>query len=143
MSRNERLFEQAKKVMPGGVSSPVRAFKTVGGTPLTIRRGRGAWVWDADGRRYLDFVCAWGALTLGIPDSPGVPALWAAMTFTAPTNDLASMGALLTQHAERVAAVIVEPVVGNAGLIPPDAEWLAGLRELTNGIGALLVLDEV
>src|SRR5688572_7127449 len=68
MTRNERLFEQARRVMPGGVSSPVRAFKTVGGTPLTIRRGRGAWVWDADGRRYLDMVCAWGAQIVGHAD---------------------------------------------------------------------------
>ena len=61
MTRNERLFEEAKRVMPGGVSSPVRAFKSVGGTPLTIRSGRGARVKDADGREYVDFVCAWGA----------------------------------------------------------------------------------
>jgi glutamate-1-semialdehyde 2,1-aminomutase len=238
-SRNERLFEAAREVMPGGVSSPVRAFKTVGGTPLTIRRGKGARVWDADNREFVDFVCGWGAqilghadprvvkrvqrrvargtvfgapsieetqlarriikalpgvervrfvstgteatmsalrlaraatgrdyivkcsgnyhghsdallssagsgaLTLGVPDSPGVPPLWAAMTFTTPTNDLPSMAKLLAQHAERVAAVIVEPVVGNAGLIPPEPGWLQGLSELTKTHGALLVLDEV
>lgn len=242
-SRNERLFDEAKKVLPGGVSSPVRAFKTVGGTPLTIRSGRGARVTDADGREYVDFVCGWGAqivghadpwvvrrvqrrvargtvfgapsieetqlarrilaalpgaervrfvstgteavmsalrlaravtgrdyvvkcsgnyhghsdallssagsgaLTLGVPDSPGVPALWAAMTFTTPTNDLPAMRALFEQHGERIAALIVEPVVGNAGLIPPDVapetDWLAGLREITSAHGALLVLDEV
>jgi glutamate-1-semialdehyde 2,1-aminomutase len=238
-TRNEKLFEQAKKVLPGGVSSPVRAFKSVGGTPITIRRGRGARVWDADGREYVDFVCAWGAqivghadprvvrrvqrrvargtvfgapaieetqlarrilravpwaervrfvstgteacmsvlrlargvtgrdyvvkcsgnyhghtdsmlssagsgaLTLGVPDSPGVPALWAAMTFTTPTNDLPAMRTLFEQHAERIACVIVEPVVGNAGLIPPDPDWLPGLREITKAHGALLILDEV
>lgn len=239
MNRNEKLFNEAKKVMPGGVSSPVRAFKTVGGTPITIRRGRGAWVWDAGGRRYLDFVCAWGAqivghadprvvkriqrrvargtvfgapaieetqlarrilralpgaervrfvstgteacmsalrlaravtgrdyivkcsgnyhghsdallssagsgaLTLGVPDSPGVPPLWAAMTFTTPTNDLPAMRSLFEKHGNLIAAVIVEPVVGNAGLIPPDPDWLPGLREITKAAGSLLVIDEV
>ena len=238
-TRNERLFEQAQKVLPGGVSSPVRAFKTVGGTPITIRRGKGARVWDADGREYVDFVSGWGAqirghadprvvrrvqrrvargtvfgapaieetqlarrilaalpwaervrfvstgteacmsalrlaravtdreyivkcsgnyhghsdgllssagsglLTLGVPDSPGVPALWAAMTFTTPTNDLPAMRALFEQHAERIACVIVEPVVGNAGLIPPDDGWLQGLRAITKQYGALLIFDEV
>ena len=238
-TRNERLFRAAKEVLPGGVSSPVRAFKTVGGTPLTIRRGLGARVWDADNREFVDFVCGWGAqilghadprvvrrivrrvrrgtvfgapsieetqlarrilralpgndrvrfvstgteatmsalrlaravtgreyivkcsgcyhghsdallssagsgaLTLGVPDSPGVPALWAAMTFTTPVNDLPAMRDLFAKHASRIAAVIVEPVVGNAGLIPPDADWLSGLREITQQHGALLVLDEV
>ena len=238
-TRNERLFRAAKEVLPGGVSSPVRAFKTVGGTPLTIRRGLGARVWDADNREFVDFVCGWGAqilghadprvvrrivrrvrrgtvfgapsieetqlarrilralpgndrvrfvstgteatmsalrlaravtgreyivkcsgcyhghsdallssagsgaLTLGVPDSPGVPALWAAMTFTTPVNDLPAMRDLFAKHASRIAAVIVEPVVGNAGLIPPDDDWLSGLREITQQHGALLVLDEV
>lgn len=239
MTRNERLFEEAKKVMPGGVSSPVRAFKSVGGTPLTIRSGKGARVKDADGREFVDFVCAWGAqivghgdpriarrvarraargtvfgapcveethlarwisaavpiaervrfvstgteavmsalrlaravtgreyilkfagnyhghsdallssagsgaLTLGIPDSPGVPALWAAMTFTATTNDRASVEALFAQHADRLAAVVVEPVVGNMGVVPPDLGWLQFLRDVTKRHGALLVMDEV
>src|SRR5262245_19354529 len=225
--------------MPGGVSSPVRAFKSVGGTPLTIRSGKGARVRDADGREYVDFVCAWGAqivghgdpriarrvarrvargtvfgapcveethlarwisaavpiaervrfvstgteavmsalrlaravtgreyvlkfagsyhghsdallssagsgaLTLGIPECPGVPMLWAAMTFTARTNDRESVEALFAQHAERIAAVVVEPVVGNMGCVPPDEGWLAFLREVTQRHGALLVLDEV
>jgi glutamate-1-semialdehyde 2,1-aminomutase len=238
-SRNDRLFDAAKRVMPGGVSSPVRAFKSVGGSPLTIRSGRGALVTDADGREYVDFVCAWGAqivghgdpriarrvarraargtvfgapcveethlarwisaavpiaervrfvstgteavmsalrlaravtgreyvlkfagcyhghsdallssagsgaLTLGIPDSPGVPALWAAMTFTGRVNDRESVEALFAQHADRIAAVVVEPVVGNMGLVPPDDGWLAFLREITTRHGALLVLDEV
>ena len=237
--RNERLFQAAREVMPGGVSSPVRAFRSVGGTPITIRSGRGARVTDADGREYVDFVCAWGAqilghadprvvgrvrrragrgtvfgapcveethlarwisaavpcaervrfvstgteatmsalrlaravtgreyvlkfagsyhghsdallssagsgaLTLGLPDSPGVPALWAAMTFTATTNDLASVRAVFAQHAVRIAAVIVEPVVGNAGCIPPDEGWLASLRTIAHEHGALLVIDEV
>ncbi|MCG3135425.1 MAG: Glutamate-1-semialdehyde 2,1-aminomutase [Planctomycetes bacterium] len=238
-SRNARLFAAASKVLPGGVSSPVRAFKSVGGDPFTIRSGRGARVTDADGREYADFVCAWGAqivghadprvvrriqrrtargtvfgapaveetqlarrilaalpgaervrfvstgteavmsalrlaraatgreyivkcsgnyhghsdallssagsgaLTLGVPDSPGVPALWAAMTFTATTNDVEGMRQLFAERGALVAAVIVEPVVGNAGLIPPDEGWLAALREITREHGALLVLDEV
>jgi glutamate-1-semialdehyde 2,1-aminomutase len=84
-----------------------------------------------------------GALTLGIPDSPGVPVLWAAMTFTARLNDRASVEALFAQHADRIAAVVVEPVVGNMGVVPPDDGWLAFLREVTTRHGALLVLDEV
>jgi glutamate-1-semialdehyde 2,1-aminomutase len=88
-----------------------------------------------------------GALTLGIPDSPGVPALWAAMTFTATTNDRASVERLFEQHADRIAAVVVEPVVGNMGVVPPDSSpgggWLQFLREITKRHGALLVLDEV
>ena len=239
MNRNERLFEAAKKVMPGGVSSPVRAFKSVGGTPLTIRSGRGALVKDADGREYVDFVCAWGAqivghgdpriarrvarramrgtvfgapgveethlarwisaavpiaervrfvstgteavmsalrlaravtdreyvmkfagcyhghsdallssagsgaLTLGLPDSPGVPALWAAMTFTVPMNDRQAVERRFEQHGDKIAAVVVEPVVGNMGLVPPDAGWLQFLREITTRYGAMLVFDEV
>jgi glutamate-1-semialdehyde 2,1-aminomutase len=239
MTRNDRLFAAARAVMPGGVSSPVRAFQSVGGTPPTIRSGRGAYVTDADGREYVDFVCAWGAqivghadpriakrvarraargtvfgapcveethlarwiseavpaaervrfvstgteavmsalrlaravtgreyvlkfagcyhghsdallssagsgaLTLGIPDSPGVPALWAAMTFTAKLNDRASVEALFEKHPDLIAAVVVEPVVGNVGLVPPDEGWLAFLRGITARHGALLVLDEV
>jgi glutamate-1-semialdehyde 2,1-aminomutase len=239
MSRNDRLFDAARRVMPGGVSSPVRAFRSVGGTPLTIRSGRGAIVTDADGREYVDFVCAWGAqivghgdpriarriarraargtvfgapcveethlarwisaavpcaervrfvstgteavmsalrlaravtdreyilkfagcyhghsdallssagsgaLTLGIPDSPGVPALWAAMTLTGVVNDRESVRRLFEQHPHRIAAVVVEPVVGNMGLVPPDEGWLAFLRDITRSHGALLVIDEV
>ncbi len=238
-NRNARLQEAARAVLPGGVSSPVRAFRSVGGVPPTIRSGRGAWVRDADGRRYVDMVCAWGAqilghadprvvaalrrragrgtvfgapaieetqlarlilgalpghdrvrfvstgteatmsalrlaravtgrdlvlkfagcyhghadallssagsgaLTLGTPDSPGVPADWARTTLTAPYNDLDAVRAVFAAHGARIAAVIVEPVVGNMGCIPPADGFLAGLREIAHAHGALLVLDEV
>ena len=239
MSRNESLFAAAREVLPGGVSSPVRAYQSVGGTPLTIRSGKGALVKDADGRTYVDMVCGWGAqilghadervvaalrrragrgtvfgapaieetqlarlilsalpghdrvrfvnsgteatmsalrlaraatgrdliikfagcyhghsdallssagsgaLTLGTPDSPGVPAAWAATTLTATYNDLESVRALFAAHEDRIAAVIVEPVVGNMGCIPPRDGFLQGLREITRASGALLVIDEV
>ncbi len=239
MSRNERLFDAAGRVMPGGVSSPVRAYGSVGGRPPTIRSGRGARVRDADGRDYVDMVGSWGAqivghadprvigrvrrragrgtvfgapcveethlarwivdavpavervrfvnsgteatmsalrlaraatrrdhivkcagnyhghsdgllssagsgaATLGLPDSPGVPVPWAAMTLTARTNDLDGMRALFDHHGPLIAAVIVEPVVGNMGCIPPDDGWLAGVREIAHAHGALLIIDEV
>jgi glutamate-1-semialdehyde 2,1-aminomutase len=239
MSRNESLFEAARQVLPGGVSSPVRAFKSVGGTPLTLRSGKGAIVKDADGREYVDMVCGWGAqilghaddrvvaalrrragrgtvfgapaieetqlarillpalpghervrfvnsgteatmsalrlaraatgrdlivkfagcyhghadallssagsgaLTLGTPDSPGVPAEWAGMTLTATYNDADSVRALFEAHGEQIAAVILEPVVGNMGCIPPGEGFLADLRQITRDHGALLVIDEV
>ncbi len=237
--RNARLFARAGELMPGGVSSPVRAYGSVGGSPPTIRSGRGAWVKDANGRLLLDMVSAWGAqilghadprvvarirrralrgtvfgapaveethlaqmiasalpgaervrfvstgteacmsvlrlargatgrnlvikcagnyhghsdallssagsgaLTLGVPDSPGVPASWAACTLTAETNDLPRMASLLEEHGDDVAAVIIEPVVGNMGCVPPDAGWLEGVRDLAHKHGALFVLDEV
>lgn len=236
---SERLFENACKVLPGGVSSPVRAFKGVGGTPPFIASGRGAFVVDVDGNEYLDFVGSWGpliaghahphvaeavhravdsgfsfgapteaetilaqmiidrvpgvemvrfvnsgteatmsavrlaravtgrdrvikfagcyhghadcflvaagsgALDIGHPDSPGVPKSVAADTLVARYNDASSVGALLDAHPDQVAAVIVEPVGGNAGCIPPVDFFLPGLRELCDRFGALLIFDEV
>ena len=238
-SRDERLFAAAREVLPGGVSSPVRAYKSVGGTPPTVVSGRGARVRDATGRTYVDMVGAWGAqivghadprivrriarraargtvfgapaigetrlarriasalpsvervrfvnsgteavmsalrlaraatgrdvtvkfagcyhghadallssagsgaLTLGTPDSPGVPAAWAATTLTARYNDLGSVRALFDAHGERIASVVLEPVVGNMGCVPPEPGFLDGLREITREHGALLVIDEV
>jgi glutamate-1-semialdehyde 2,1-aminomutase len=239
MSRDEsmRLFAEAQGLMPGGVSSPVRAFRAVGGTPLFVERGEGAYLVDVDGNRYVDYVLSWGPLilghahprvvaaleeavrrgtsygapsplelelawlirdampslelvrfvssgteatmsalrlaraftgrtkivklvggyhghadlllvqagsgvaTLGLPDSPGVTPGAVADTLTAPYNDLGAVERLLDEH--EVAAVIVEPVAGNMGLVPPVAGYLQGLRELTTAHGALLVFDEV
>jgi glutamate-1-semialdehyde 2,1-aminomutase len=233
------LFERACVLMPGGVSSPVRAFGRVGGRPFFVRRGQGAWIEDVDGRRYVDLVMSWGALllghahpavvsainlaaadgtsfgapnpleveladavcalvpsiemlrfvnsgteatmsavrlaraatgrdeilkfsgcyhghadsflvqagsgvaTLGLPDSPGVPAALAALTRTVPFNDEAGVRAAFDAGGERIACVIVEPVVGNAGFIPPAPGFLGFLREITLAHGALLVFDEV
>lgn len=238
-SRSERLFRQATGLMPGGVNSPVRAFKAVGTTPIFVRSARGARLRDVDGRSYIDYVMSWGpllhghaprgllnalataaaggtsfgapteaevrlaakvralvpsierirfvnsgteatmsairvaraatgrdlvikfegcyhghadaflvqagsgALTLGVPTSPGVPAGTASTTLVASYNDLASVERLFEAHPQQVAALVVEPVAGNMGVVPPAAGFLAGLRELCGRHGALLVFDEV
>jgi glutamate-1-semialdehyde 2,1-aminomutase len=237
--RSEALFTHACDLMPGGVNSPVRAFKAVGGTPRFIARGEGAYLFDVDGNRYIDYVLSWGplilghadprvvaaiqeaaargasfgapteaevrlaelvvaavpsiemlrfvnsgteatmsalrlaraytqrpkivkfaggyhghadmllvaagsgALTLGVPDSPGVPAGATAETLVAPYNDLSAVEQLFAQYPAEVAAVIVEPVAGNMGCVPPEPGFLAGLRTLTEHRGALLIFDEV
>jgi glutamate-1-semialdehyde 2,1-aminomutase len=234
---SERLFLEAQSLMPGGVSSPVRAFRAVGGTPIFVERGEGAYLVDVDGNRYVDYVLSWGPLilghahprvvralqeavrrgtsygapselelelarlirdampslelirfvssgteatmsalrvaraytgrtkivklaggyhghgdlllvqagsgvaTLGLPDSAGVTPGAVEDTLTAPYNDLDAVEKLLGEH--EVAAVIVEPVAGNMGLVPPAEGFLEGLRVLTTDRGALLVFDEV
>jgi len=238
-STSELLFERAKLRIPGGVNSPVRAFKAVGCTPLFIARAAGSAIWDVDGRKYIDYVGSWGpmilghahprvieavrkalldgtsfgapteleivmaeqicrmvpsiemvrmvnsgteatmsavrlaraftgreriikfagcyhghsdaflikagsgAMTLGVPDSPGVPAAVAAGTLVARFNDVASVSALMGEHHGNVAAVIIEPVVGNMGCIPPNSGFLDALRQLCTREGVLLIFDEV
>ncbi len=238
-SRSAELFAAAQKLIPGGVNSPVRAFRGVGGTPLFIARGEGPYLWDVDGNRYIDYIMSWGPLvlghaappvidaitaqvargtsygaptgletelaelitqlipsvemvrfvnsgteatmsairlaraftgrskfikfaghyhghsdmllvqagsgvaTLGLPDSPGVPAGATQDTLTAPFNDLSVVEALFDQFPDQIAAVILEPVVGNMGFVPPAPGYLGGLRDLTAKYGALLIFDEV
>jgi len=224
-TRSEGLFAAARRVIPGGVNSPARAYGSVGGTPRFIERGAGASFWDVDGNRYLDYVLSWGPLavghahpavvkaisqtasrgtsygaptatetelaelvvatfpavdlvrlaraftgrtlilkfagcyhghadmflvqagsavaTLGLPDSPGVPAATTADTLVAPFNDLDNVASLFNDHADEIAAVIVEPVAGNMGVVPPRAGFLDGLQELCRSHGALFILDEV
>ena len=237
--KSKSLYTRAAKVLPGGVSSPVRAFQAVGGTPLFIARARGATLVDVDGNRYLDYVMSWGPLlhghapagqvkaiaaavkrgtsygaptalehtlgervralmpsmemvrfvssgteaamsaarvaraftgrnrivkfagyyhghadaflvkagsgatTFGAPTSPGVPAAVVADTLLARYNDLASVDALIADHPGQIAAVLVEPVAGNMGLVPPAEGFLAGLRDRCSRHGILLVFDEV
>ncbi len=239
MSRSEALFERALLRIPGGVNSPVRAFRAVGGTPRFIASASGAWLTDADGRRYIDYVGSWGpmilghqyspvqaaietqarigvsygapteleiemaellcarvpgldmvrmcnsgteatmsalrlargvtgrdhilkfegcyhghgdallvkagsgALTFGVPTSPGVPADLAKYTLTATFNDLASAQAVFDEYRGRIAAIIVEPVAGNMNCVPPAPGFLEGLRTLCDADGALLIFDEV
>ena len=238
-ARSEKLFTAASRILPGGVDSPVRAFKSVGATPLFIERARGSRIVDADGHSYVDYVMSWGplihghapagllkalsaaaargtsfgapteletrlaqrvamlmpsmervrfvssgteaamsairvaraatardrilkfegcyhghadpflvqagsgALTLGVPTSPGVPAAAAADTLLARYNDLASVEAVLDRHADRVAAIIVEPIAGNIGVVPPREGFLAGLREICTRRRMVLIFDEV
>ena len=234
-----RLFEEAKRVIPGGVNSPARAFGPVGGNPLFIARGEGARLTDADGKSYIDYVCSWGplvlghaypevvaalqrvceqgtsfgaptqvevdlaklvtemvpcvemvrmvnsgteatmsavrlarghtgrskvikfegcwhghadsfliqagssALTMGTPSSPGVTGGTAADTLTAPFNDLEAVQRIASENQGEIAAVIVEPIAGNMGVIPPAEGFLEGLRELTTALGIVLIFDEV
>jgi len=237
--RSEQLFAEAQQVIPGGVNSPVRAFRSVGGTPRFIERAKGARLYDADGNSYIDYVLSWGPMilghaptsvtkaiqqaaaqgtsygapteleirlatmikealpsmeqvrlvssgteavmstirvaraytkrdgivkfegcyhghsdyllakagsglaTLGIPDCPGVPEDFTKHTMTAPYNDLATLEKMVKQHYRNLAAVIVEPIAGNMGVVPPGPEFLQGLRKLTDAHGMLLIFDEV
>lgn len=239
MNRSAKLFIRAQKSLVGGVNSPVRAFKSVGGTPVFIKAGSGAHLVDADGKRYVDFVGSWGplilghgrreivkaaqqalaqgatfgaatqgeielaeelkaalpslelvrltssgteavmsairvaraftkrdlvvkfagcyhghvdsllvaagsgALTLGTPDSAGVPAAWAKTTLTLPYNDLDAARKAFHRFGSKIAAVIVEPIVGNMGVVLPHDGFLEGLRALTKKHKALLIFDEV
>jgi glutamate-1-semialdehyde 2,1-aminomutase len=239
MTDSEQLFERAKKHIPGGVNSPVRAFKAVGGTPVFIERSEGAYFYDPQGKRYIDYVLSWGpmimghnhpavreavikqsekglsfgapteleiqlaerlcaimpgmdlvrmvnsgteatmsairlargytgrdaivkfegcyhghsdsllvkagsgALTMGVPSSPGVPASLADHTITLNYNDSDGVRAAFDEIGDKVACVIVEPVAGNMNCIPPAEGFLQTLREVCNDSGAVLILDEV
>lgn len=237
--RSEEIFKEAQGLLPGGVNSPVRAFKSVGGQPIIFERVKDAYCWDVDGNKYIDYVGSWGpaivghandevntalkaqiekgtsfgapcelenvlakmviervpsvemvrfcssgteaclsvlrlmraytkrekvlkfvgcyhghadsflvkagsgVITLGLPDSPGVPANVAAATLTATYNDLKSVRELFAANKGEIAGVILEPVVGNSGFIAPTQEFLEGLRQITKEDGALLCFDEV
>ena len=239
MITSEQLFERARKHIPGGVNSPVRAFKAVGGTPIFIDRSEGAYVFDTEGKRYIDYVLSWGpmimghnhpavreavvqqsekglsygapteleiqladrlceimpgmdmvrmvnsgteatmsairlargytgrdtivkfegcyhghsdsllvkagsgALTLGVPSSPGVPASLADHTMTLTYNDSDGLRQAFAEHGHSIACVIVEPVAGNMNCIPPAPGFLEALREVCDDSGAVLILDEV
>src|SRR5215469_10585433 len=237
--RSREIFERAQQVLVGGVNSPVRAFRSVGGEPFIVDRGKGPYLYDADGNQLLDYVCSWGALllghahpsvvaaiteqaargtsfgattelevelallitqavpfiekvrfvssgteatmsavrlargvtkrdfilkfeggyhghadsflsqagsglaTLGIAECPGVPQALAELTLNAPYNDLTAVERCFAQHNGKIAAVIVEPIAANMGVVTPSDGFLSGLREITHRNGALLIADEV
>ena len=237
--RSREIFERAEKVLVGGVNSPVRAFRSVGGEPLIIERGSGQHLYDADGNELLDYVCSWGAMilghanpaiseaiadqarrgtsfgvttelelklatlitraipfiekirfvssgteatmsavrlargvtkrdfivkfegcyhghadsflsqagsglaTLGIAECPGVPAALAALTLNVPYNNLQAVERVLQRHKDKIAAIIVEPIAANMGVVPPKTGFLKGLREISKKNDALLIVDEV
>ena len=238
-NNSQTIFKEACELIPGGVNSPVRAFKAVGDHPVFIERGEGAYLYDVDGNQYVDYICSWGplllghqpeavskavmealtkgstygaptaievemakkiinavpsvemvrmvssgteatmsalrlargytgrnkivkfegcyhghadhllikagsgALTFGVPSSPGVPESIASETLTAQYNDIDSVKAMFEQYPDQIAAVIVEPIAGNMGLVLPKEGFLEGLREVTAEYGALLIFDEV
>ncbi|MFT5712257.1 MAG: glutamate-1-semialdehyde 2,1-aminomutase [Glaciecola sp.] len=238
-TQSEKLFARAQITIPGGVNSPVRAFKAVGGTPRFINKADGPYMWDVDGNRYIDYINSWGpmvlghnnakvrqavidasefglsygapteaeiimaelvnklvpsmemvrmvnsgteatmsairlargytardkilkfegcyhghadsllvkagsgALTLGVPSSPGVPDDFAKHTLTVDFNDLDSVQAAFDQHGDDISCIIVEPVAGNMNCIPPVEGFLEGLRSICDHYGALLIFDEV
>lgn len=235
----QSLFSRAQEVIPGGVNSPVRAFRAVGGTPLFIREAAGSKIIDSDGNRYIDYVCSWGPMilghghpgvvaairdavgrgtsfgapteleigmaerlvaafpsiemarmvssgteatmtairlargftgrekiikftgcyhghadsllvkagsgvaTLGIPGSPGVPRPLAELTVTLPYNDADAVRSAAARYGDEIACIIVEPVAGNMGVVPPRPGFLETLREVTRANGSLLIFDEV
>ncbi len=237
--KNSELFERAKGLMPGGVSSPVRAFKAVGGEPIIVSRAQGSRLWDVEGKEYIDFLMSWGPLilghahpkvveavcdqakrglsygltneheitlaelvvsaipsvemvrfvssgteatmsairlargytgrryvvkfdgcyhghgdsllvsagsgvaTLGIPGTPGVPEEIASLTLVIPYNNVEALEEVFRKYGEDIACVIVEPVAGNMGVVPPRPGFLEGIRRITREYGALVICDEV
>jgi len=243
-TKSEKLWKQAQRYMPGGVNSPVRAFKGVGGSPIFVERGKGSKIWDVDGKQYVDHVCSWGPLilghadkevvarlkkvipqgtsfgipterenterenvlarmvikavpsiektrlvssgteavmsairlargytgrsviikfegcyhghadgllvkagsgatTLGVPTSPGVPPEYASCTMTLPYNDIDAVAGACRKHGKKIAAIILEPIAGNMGVVPPVDGFLESLREITEKHGILLIFDEI
>ena len=238
-ARSRKLFEEAKKHIPGGVNSPVRAFRSVGGEPLFIKKAKGSKIYDADNKAYIDYVLSWGPMilghthpkvtaalkkavangtsfgaptdleitlakmvkkavpsiemvrmvssgteatmsairaargftgrdkilkfdgcyhghadsllvkagsgvaTFGLPDSPGVPADLARLTLTVAYNDLAAVKDMAVREGQRIACIIVEPVAGNMGCVPPEPGFLQGLRQICDQYGIVLIFDEV
>jgi glutamate-1-semialdehyde 2,1-aminomutase len=239
VSRSREIFQRAQQLLVGGVNSPVRAFRSVGGEPFIVERGQGQFLYDADGNQLLDYVCSWGAMllghahpavtaaiaqqagrgtsfgattelevelatlitravpfiekirfvssgteatmsalrlargvtkrdlllkfegnyhghsdsflsqsgsglaTLGIAECPGVPAALAALTLNAPYNDLKAVERTFAEHRDKIAAIIVEPIAANMGVVLPEPGFLSGLREIATKNGALLIADEV
>ena len=238
-ARSKKLFEEAKKIIPGGVNSPVRAFRSVGGDPLFIKKAKGSKIYDADNKAYIDYVLSWGPMilghahpkvtaalkqaitrgtsfgaptelettlarmvkkafpsiemvrmvssgteatmsairaargftgrdkilkfdgcyhghadsllvkagsgvaTFGLPDSPGVPADLARLTLTIAYNDIAAVKEMAVREGRRIACIIVEPVAGNMGCVPPEPGFLQCLRDVCDKYGIVLIFDEV
>ena len=168
--KSKKLFARATQLLPGGVDSPVRAFKSVGGSPLFIKRATGATLVDVDGNKYIDYVMSWGSLIHGHAPkglaqaiakaardgtSFGAPSPLevtlaervtkgaSADTLVASYNDIHSVHTLFAANKDHIAAVIVEPIAGNMGVVAPAEGFLRGLRNACTANGALLIFDEV
>src|SRR3989304_4126449 len=144
--KSKELFKKAKQIIPGGVNSPVRAFKSVGGEPLFIKKASGSRIYDIDGNEYIDYVGSWGPMIVGHSNPKVVSALKKAIvngtSYGAP-NDIERVKDVLKKEGEKIACIILEPVIGNIGVVPPKKGFLHGLREVTKKYGIVLIFDEV
>src|SRR5207245_816810 len=151
--QSEALFQRAQEIIPGGVNSPVRAFRAVGGTPPFIEQGQGSRIFDADNLQYIDCVGSWGPMILGHGHRYVVEAVKKAATrgfsfgappiVSVPYNHLDAVSNAMDESSDDVAAIIVEPVAGNMGVVRPAEGFLQGLRAICDERGSLLIFDEV
>ena len=151
INKNKNLFKLSQKLIPGGVNSPVRAFASVGGTPIFFKKALGSRLWDENGKEYIDYINSWGPMILGHSNpkvikavqEAGVPKDVAKHTYTLPFNDLEALEKCFMKIGNKISCVIIEPIVGNMNLILPNIDFLQRLRQLCTQYGGILIFDEV